>query len=301
MAPDVLDGNQGPLGDPEQREPIEPSRVHHYLEVAHEGLEGYVVDRSIRQPVPPRVVADEGVVMGQLAIQMSPDRALQIELEMREPVSRPYQWWPLADHGVGDLHAVRCGAEADVLREGTGHGSAGPTTSSAIHRGDREGVDRPLDVVQRIRPERVEFHLERMAHLVEHRAGDADAAGIRDLMKPGRDVDPVTVDPALVVDHVTQIDADAKKHAARRGRVLIASGHDGLDLDPAPGGTEHAGELGHDAVARGVDDAPAVLADHRQDRRLVTLERAHRGSLVLRHEAAIAGDVRGEDGGEPTG
>src|SRR5215510_16529530 len=138
MAPDVLDGNQGPLGDPEQREPIEPSRVHHYLEVAHEGLEGYVVDRSIRQPVPPRVVADEGVVTGQLAIQMSPDRALEVELEMREPVSRPYQWWPLADHGVGDLDAIRRGAEPDVLREGAGHGSAASAASATIGRRDRE-------------------------------------------------------------------------------------------------------------------------------------------------------------------
>src|SRR5215510_11704353 len=157
MAPDVLDGNQGPLGDPEQREPIEPSRVHHYLEVAHEGLEGYVVDRSIRQPVPPRVVADEGVVTGQLAIQMSPDRALEVELEMREPVPGPYQGRPLAERRVGDLDSVRRGAEADLLRERAGRRSAGPAASSAIHRRDRKGVDRPRDVLQRFRSEGVEL------------------------------------------------------------------------------------------------------------------------------------------------
>jgi hypothetical protein len=50
--------------------------------------------------------------------------------------------------------------------------------------------------------------------------------------------------------------------------------------------------------ASGVDDAVAVAVDQRQHRRLVLLEVAERPGLVLAHEAAVAGDVRRQDGGE---
>ena len=46
-----------------------------------------------------------------------------------------------------------------------------------------------------------------------------------------------------------------------------------------------------------VDDAAAVLADHRQDDRLVRLEVVDGRFLVRSHEGAVAGDVGGKDGG----
>jgi hypothetical protein len=58
--------------------------------------------------------------------------------------------------------------------------------------------------------------------VVEHLAGDADAAGLRDPFEPRRDVDAVAIDPGLVVDDVTQVDADAEAHAARLGHRLVA-------------------------------------------------------------------------------
>ena len=97
---------------------------------------------------------------------------------------------------------------------------------------------------------------------------------------------------------------------AERLRVLLATCFNGESIvvlanrqpfqhDRAPGGAKHAAELGQDAVAGGVDEAPAVLADQRQDRGLVALERADRGGLVLRlwnpkeEHCADAGAVRG--------
>ena len=64
----------------------------------------------------------------------------------------------------------------------------------------------------------------------------------------------------------------------RRARLVRALRvrHAGLDLDRALGRVDDAGELGQDAVARGVDDAAAVAADHREDHRLVPLEVADR-------------------------
>ena len=127
----------------------------------------------------------------------------------------------------------------------------------------------------------------------------ANTARFRDALEPGRDVDAVAVDAGLVVDDVAQVDADAELHAARLGHPLVARRHDGLDLDPALSRVDYARELGQDAIPRGVDDAAAVAADQRQDRRLVPLEVADRRGLVLSHEAAVAGDVGGENGGEP--
>src|SRR5204863_335910 len=110
---------------------------------------------------------------------------------------------------------------------------------------------------------RLKIRLERAVHLVEHLAGDADTARFRDALEPSRDIDAVAVDPGLVVDDVTQVDADAEPHAARLGHPLVACRHDGLDLDRALGRVDHARELGQDAVPRGVDDAAAVAANQR--------------------------------------
>ena len=132
------------------------------------------------------------------------------------------------------------------------------------------------------------------------RARDQHAPRLGQRFEPRRDVDAVAVDPLVVVDHVAQVDADAEAHAAGLGHARVARGHHGLDLHRALGGADDAGELGHDAVAGGVDDPPAVAADQRQDRALVGLEGAHGGGLVVVHEPAVPGDVGGEDGGEPT-
>src|SRR5206468_2600066 len=88
-------------------------------------------------------------------------------------------------------------------------------------------------------------------------------------------VDAVTVDPGLVVDHISQIDPNAKPHAATLGHPLVALGHHGLDLDRTFGGAYDAGKLSHDAIAGGVDDPPTVPADHRQDHALMGLEVPH--------------------------
>ena len=95
--------------------------------------------------------------------------------------------------------------------------------------------------------------------------------------------------------HVPEVDTNAEQHSAMLGHLLVARRHDALDLGRACGRADHAGELGEDAVARGVDDAPAVPAHQRQDHGLVALEVANRRGLVLAHETAVASDVCGNN------
>jgi hypothetical protein len=138
------------------------------------------------------------------------------------------------------------------------------------------------------------------ADLIVDGTGNEHATRLGQRLQPGRDVDPVTVDPVLVVDHIPQIDADAKQHAATLRHPLVTRRHPGLDLDRALGGADHAGKLSHDAVAGGVDDPPTVPADQRQDHALMGLEVPHGGGLIRVHEPAVAGDVGGKNPGEPT-
>ena len=136
--------------------------------------------------------------------------------------------------------------------------------------------------------------------VVVNRTGHEHATWLCQRLQPGRDVDPVSVDPAFVVDHISQIDTDAKQHAATLGHPLVALRHHGLELDRALSGADDAGKLSQDAVAGGVNDPPAVPADQRQDHALMRLEVPHGGGLVLVHESAVAGDIGGKNSGEPT-
>jgi hypothetical protein len=52
--------------------------------------------------------------------------------------------------------------------------------------------------------------------------------------------------------------------------------------------------------AGGIDDSPTVPADQRQDHALMGLEVPHGGGLIRVHEPAVANDIGGKNGREPT-
>ena len=95
-------------------------------------------------------------------------------------------------------------------------------------------------------------------HLIVDGSGDHHATGLGELLQPRRDVDPVAKDVGTVHHHIAQIDADAKPHLVRMGRVRILTGRFLLNLDRTLHGLDDAGELGDDGIAPGVDDAPIM-------------------------------------------
>jgi hypothetical protein len=137
------------------------------------------------------------------------------------------------------------------------------------------------------------------ADLVVDGMGHEHATRLSQCFQPRRNVDAITVDPSLVVDHISQIDPDAKPHAAILGHPRVALSHHGLDLDRTLGGADDAGKLSQDAIAGGIDDPPPVPADQRQDHALMGLEVTHGGGLVFVHEPAVARDIGGKNGGKP--
>ena len=118
-------------------------------------------------------------------------------------------------------------------------------------------------------------------------------------LQPCGDVDAIAEDLIIIVDHVTEVDADTKLHTPLGLDRGIAFDHLPLNGHRALDRVQHAGELGQDAVAGGIDDTSAEVANHRQDHRLMALEVAHRARFVRTHQRAIAGNICRQDGCKP--
>ena len=114
MARRVLDRDRAALRMPEQHEALEPGSLRHGLEVAHQRIEG-----DLRVPVgkagAPLVHTRHRVVARKRLDPRTPDRALPLVLEMREPVRRLEKRRPVAGDRVGNARAVGAPAEADLL------------------------------------------------------------------------------------------------------------------------------------------------------------------------------------------
>ena len=118
-------------------------------------------------------------------------------------------------------------------------------------------------------------------------------------LQAGGDVDAVAEDVVAVGQHIADIDADAELDPAL-GRPGGGRGHAALHRDGAAHGIDGAGELDQQAIARGLDDAAAVSADFGVDQLPAQGPQPRQGPLlVIADEPAVAGDIGGQDGGDP--
>src|SRR4029434_10617148 len=149
------------------------------------------------------------------------------------PLPRLARRRPRAAARVGQPHPICRMAEADVLRaldRFTGDLRGRLQALTPIHRID---IDRPRDVFQVPRPERIEHHVQRAIDLLKHLTRYADAARLGDALEPGGDVDPVAIDPRYVVDQLAQSDTDPEQHAPVLRYLGIAACHRHLDVGGA--------------------------------------------------------------------
>ena len=102
---------------------------------------------------------------------------------------------------------------------------------------------------------------------------------------------------AFVVDHVAEIDADAKADPLGLRPVGVSVRHSLLNHDGAAHGVDDRDELDQNAVAGGLEDAAAVLGDQRIDEFAPIAFENNEGSFLVRaHQPRIPGDVGAEDG-----
>ncbi len=130
-------------------------------------------------------------------------------------------------------------------------------------------------------------------------ARNTDTAWFRYPLKSRRNINAVAENPVAVVNHVAEINANAKLHAPPRLNVRIALDHFSLNCDGAIDRNNDARKLGQYAVACSIDDASAKLVNHWQDNSLVASKVAHRARFVGPHQGAVTGDVCGQDGCKP--
>ena len=111
---------------------------------------------------------------------------------------------------------------------------------------------------------------------------------------------PSPVDVLALDDHVAQVDTDAELDAPPLGGARVAPRHRALHLDRTLNGIDDACELGQDAIAGGLDDAPVVRGDGGLDQLAeVRLHGRQRGRFVLPHETRVADHVGRQDRRQP--
>jgi hypothetical protein len=100
-------------------------------------------------------------------------------------------------------------------------------------------------------------------------------------------------------NHITEVDADPEPDAPILGRVRLALDHAALDLNSAPDGGNHAGELGKEAVAGVLYDPAPVLGDPGLNQLSeMRFEPIVRPLLIRPHEARVPRHIGGKDRGE---
>jgi hypothetical protein len=90
-----------------------------------------------------------------------------------------------------------------------------------------------------------------------HGTGDADAPDLGEALEPGGDIDAVTEQIAVALDHITDGDADAKRHLPARRIGHVAGSQGFLDIDRAAHRIDCAWKFREHGIARGVEDASA--------------------------------------------
>jgi hypothetical protein len=118
------------------------------------------------------------------------------------------------------------------------------------------------DVLEFLLPEINECFLDPVTHLAVGVIGEADTSRLSNPFEARCNVDAVAHQIAVaLLDHVPQVDANAKLDAALGRQPSVALDHAVLHVDGAADGVDDASELDEDAVAGTLDDAAMMQGD----------------------------------------
>jgi hypothetical protein len=162
---------------------------------------------------------------------------------------------------------------------------------------NRIDPDRLGDVLELDRTEIADREIESPLDLPIGLFGKTDRARLGDALKAGSDVDAVAHEIAVsLLDHVAEMNADAKLDAPFGRQTRVALDHAVLHLDGATHGVDDAAELDQAAVAGAFDDAAVMRGDGGVDEIATEAPQAHQGAiLVSRGESAVADNVGDQD------
>src|ERR1700693_3133969 len=93
-------------------------------------------------------------------------------------------------------------------------------------RRNAKDPDRRDDVLEALLAHIDEGCINFAAHVIESRARDADATGLRNAFEARGDIDAIAENVVAFDEHVAEIDADAEKHALVLAEAGIAFRHE---------------------------------------------------------------------------
>jgi hypothetical protein len=218
------------------------------------------------------------------------------------------------DHAVGDILLLAIAAhvlerqDRDRRPVGQRKASRGLFGRGGFTR--RGGLDASGDAdLQRINPDGMcdvlELDLAKIGHgeiepgpdLAIGVFGETDRARLGDTFQSGGDVDAVSQEVAVaLLDHVPEMNADAKLDATLWRQAGIAVHHDVLHLNGATHGVDHAAELNQGAIAHPFDDASAMRSGCRIDQVAPQAPQSGQGAILVRaDQPTISDDVSNKD------
>ncbi len=115
------------------------------------------------------------------------------------------------------------------------------------------------NVLQRLFAGVIERGVEPILHILMNAPRNGDPTGLRDFLKARSDIHPIAVDILAFNDDVSQIDADAERDALVFIDPVIAFSHTLLNFNYALCGIYHGRKFQQQAIAHGLDDAPAMF------------------------------------------
>ena len=159
------------------------------------------------------------------------------------------------------------------------------------HSGDFEGANRFGDVLDPLFSEWNERDRQPASNLLAHRTGKADPTGFGQRLQPGRDIDAIAKEILPLDDQVPEMNSDPEAHLLTRRAGSVLVGDRLLEGDGAFDRIDRTGEVGHHAIAGGIEDATMMGGDQPIEDRPIGLQPAQGADLILPHEAAVLGDV----------
>jgi hypothetical protein len=136
------------------------------------------------------------------------------------------------------------------------------------------------------------------AYMVLHNTGDANPTRFRKSFQPGRDIDGIAEEVVALNHDVADVERDPKPHLLTGRPIRILLGYGVLNRDGTLNGVHGAGEVGDEAVTRGIENPTAMRGDQVIDDDPVGRERSKGTDLIAAHEGAVARDIRGENRSE---
>ena len=127
----------------------------------------------------------------------------------------------------------------------------------------RIGADGPCDVLELLRTEIGNLHIEPAAHLPIGVLGKADRAGFGDAFQSGGDIDAIAHQVAVaLLDHVAEMNADPEDDALIGGHADVALDHRILNGNGATHRFDDAAKFDQSPVTSALEYV-AVLAGYR--------------------------------------